>query len=266
MKIGASIFYSQNDPFEIFLDRLRTHYKGLPLQLGFWGTGVVDFAIKNNLKDRLRENSNRVISVHSPNIEDWQFYDMIKKCADFIDEEEKIVTLHPGKKPIELRSIQGWNIWLANEKISVGYENFPYRSKKWLRTPMDICNLCYRFQNFKFTMDTSHVDEEFYFSRKFLKYALPYIQVIHISNKISRESIRKKDCYSPEHFLLISDLLKSSSHSGQHRPLGKGELNLQKFVNELKFLGYQGQVILELMPCYDDVIQKQYELLVSWAK
>jgi hypothetical protein len=121
-------------------------------------------------------------------------------------------------------------------------ENFQWRKKKVLRTPLDIFNLCIQNpQHIGICLDTSHA-EEMWLDPKILHTILrPYTEVIHLSNRNKKE--RK-----------------------QHMPFNssKGDLQLMGFVNYLKNIKWNGDLVLEYMPEYQNKIYKNYHFLKEY--
>lgn len=111
-------------------------------------------------------------------------------------------------------------------------ENFPYKKRKVIRTPIEIIELCSKFLNIRMTFDTSHADK-IWFSHMILPTILKYTEVIHLSN---RNEIEKK----------------------QHLPINspEGDLNINKFLNDLKMNRWDGDVVLEYMPEYSNKLEK----------
>jgi putative NIF3 family GTP cyclohydrolase 1 type 2 len=118
-------------------------------------------------------------------------------------------------------------------------ENFPWRKKKELRSPLEIIGFIESLpqqENLAMTFDTSHA-EEIWFDDRVLSYMLPYISVIHLSNKIGRK---------------------------QHLPfnISRGDLNLVGFVQKLKHrYHWDGDIVLEYMPEYHEKLFKNYQYL-----
>lgn len=118
-------------------------------------------------------------------------------------------------------------------------ENFQWRKKKQLRSPLEILDWCIQYpQHIGMCLDTSHT-EETWFDHKIITHLLrPHTQVIHLSNRNKKE--RK-----------------------QHMPFntGRGDLNLMAFVNHLKFIKWNGDHVLEYLPEYRDKLYKNQKFL-----
>jgi len=118
-------------------------------------------------------------------------------------------------------------------------ENFQWRKKKVLRSPLEILEWCIKYPNhIGMCIDTSHT-EEIWFDHKIITHLLtPHTKVIHLSNRNKKE--RK-----------------------QHMPFnsGNGDLNLMAFVNHLKFIKWNGDLVLEYMAEHRDKIYKNYLFL-----
>lgn len=130
--------------------------------------------------------------------------------------------------------------WMDKEgeypRYQLCIENFQWKTRKELRTPLKILEYCVKYPNhIKMCFDTSHA-EELWFDHRILHTLLPHISVIHLSNR---------------------------ARSKSHMPFnsGKGELNLMAFVNRLKFIKWNGDIVLEYMPDYRDKLIKNYYLL-----
>jgi hypothetical protein len=111
-------------------------------------------------------------------------------------------------------------------------ETFQWRTKKELRSPLEIMEYCIRYPDFRMCIDTSHI-EETWFDYKIMYKLLQFTSVIHLSNR--------------------------AKGVGQHMPFNseKGELNLVGFVRDLKHrYNWNGKIILEYMAEYQDKIQK----------
>ena len=123
-------------------------------------------------------------------------------------------------------------------KYKLCVENFQWRKKKEMRSPLEI--MTYAIENpyfIKMCLDTSHT-EEIWLDHKILYTMLPYISVIHLSNRNKKERT-------------------------SHMPFnsGKGDLNLMAFVNNLKFVNWSGDLVLEYMAEYRDKLFKNYYFL-----
>lgn len=126
--------------------------------------------------------------------------------------------------------------------VMICVETFPWRSKKVLRSPLEIVNACQTYKNTWMTIDTSHI-EEIWFDYRIMSYLLKFTKVIHLSNR--------------------------SKKFGQHLPFNhpSGELNLVKFVQDLKFrYKWNGVIVLEYMEEYRDKLTKNYNYVQRLVK
>jgi sugar phosphate isomerase/epimerase len=121
-------------------------------------------------------------------------------------------------------------------------ENFQWRKKKELRSPLEILEWCIKYPNhIGMCIDTSHT-EETWFDHKIITHLLiPHTKVIHLSNRNDAE--RK-----------------------QHMPFntGNGNLNLMGFINHLKFIKWKGDLVLEYMAEYREKLYKNYFFLKEY--
>lgn len=121
-------------------------------------------------------------------------------------------------------------------------ENFQWRKKKVLRTPLEIIdyinwinepheNPCARM-----TFDTSHA-EEIWFDHRIMSFLLKHISIIHLSNRIGKKS---------------------------HLPFNVpgGDLNLVGFVLDLKHkYHWNGDIVLEYMEEHSHKLYKNHQYL-----
>jgi len=189
--------------------------------------------------DMLAQNNINVNVVHLP-------LDTLKRPPEIIvDLMSKIWTklgtqkfvVHPNKK-IEEFIYYFVSRWACYPPYKLCIENFQWRKKKVLRSPLEIMDWIMRFPgHLQMCLDTSHT-EEIWFDHKILYTLLKYISVIHLSNR-------------------------NYSQRKQHMPFntGTGDINLMSFVNHLKFINWSGDLVLEYMPEYRDKLYKNYNFL-----
>jgi len=116
-------------------------------------------------------------------------------------------------------------------------ETFGWKSKKQIRTPLDIMEYCIKHPEFSMCIDTSHI-EEVWFENKIMRTLLKYTSVIHLSNQ--------------------------SKKYGKHLPFNSslGELNLVKFIKDLKnAYNWDGIIVLEYMPEHQHKLFKNYQYI-----
>jgi len=128
--------------------------------------------------------------------------------------------------------------------VTLCIENFQWRKKKELRNPLkmiEYANLLkedydYVDRRIRLCLDTSHTDD-IWFEYQLMYYLLPYVDVIHLSNRTGRE---------------------------QHLPFntGRGDLNLVGFVKDLKKrYNWGGTIVLEYMPEYRHKLYQNAEYI-----
>ena len=187
----------------------------------------------------LEKNNINVNVVHLP-------LDTLKRDAfemvEFMDTIHNITNvkkfvIHPNKN---IKSFM--HFWIEHQgeypRYQLCIENFQWRKKKEMRSPLAIMPYAIQFPNhIRICLDTSHT-EEIWLDHKILYTLLPYISVIHLSNRNKKERT-------------------------QHMPFnsGKGDLNLMGFVNHLKFIKWNGDIVLEYMPEYREKLIKNYYFL-----
>lgn len=194
------------------------------------------------IEKQLKENEVSVNVVHLPLDTLRQDFNNIFKMIDFCKENlgcSKFV-IHPNKL-IE-GFVRYYKHFYNHYNITLCIENFPWRKKKALRSPLEIIGFIEQVENRRYennlglTFDTSHA-EELWFDDSVLSYLLPYISVIHLSNRIGKK---------------------------QHLPfnVSKGDLNLVGFVQKLKHrYHWDGDIVLEYMPEYHTKLFKNYQYL-----
>jgi hypothetical protein len=164
-------------------------------------------------------------------------FDMIKELRDEVGAFQFVV--HPNK------GIKNFLIAFAGTglvDVRLCIENFPWRKKKELRNPLKMIEYMhyleryYDCENIALCLDTSHTDD-IWFEYQMMYFLLPYIEVIHLSNREGRN---------------------------QHLPFntGKGDLNLVGFVKDLKGrYDWSGSIILEYMPEYRHKLQQNADYI-----
>jgi sugar phosphate isomerase/epimerase len=187
----------------------------------------------------LERNNINVNVVHLPldslRRDPQDIYEMMTKIN--IKLKTKKFVIHPNK---HITSFLYHFIEWSGEypKFQLCVENFQWRKKKKLRSPLEIIEFCIRYPNhISFCLDTSHT-EKVWFDHRIINYILTYTDVIHLSNR-------------------------NKSERKQHMPFntGKGDLNLMAFVNNLKFIKWRGDLVLEYMQEYSNKKLKNYRFL-----
>jgi len=161
-----------------------------------------------------------------------EMIDMIKELRDEVGVFKFVI--HPNK---DIKTFIPFFIDNNILDVTLCIENFPWRKKKELRNPLkmieyigwmreaNFMNGAPSVDNVKLCLDTSHTDD-IWFEYQLMYYLIPYISVIHLSNREGRK---------------------------QHLPFNtpKGDLNLVGFVKDLKKrYDWSGDIVLEYMPEY----------------
>lgn len=204
----------------------------LPIQLSLYKYQLY-LENKDIIFEAIKNNKYKLNAVHLPvdstKIGIEQLFSMIDfftyalKCKTFVT--------HPNKGIEYIISLFS----LSKKNSNLCVETFAYRKKKQIRSPLDICDFCIKNKNVWMTLDTTHI-EEIWFDEKILRFLLKYTKVIHLSNRIGRS---------------------------QHLPFNiqNGDLNLIKFVNDLKRFDWSGDLVLEYMPDYMNDLLKGLQYL-----
>ena len=133
--------------------------------------------------------------------------------------------VHPNKgiEPFVYEFLNKWE----SEGLILCLETFPYRTKKAIRSPLNIIEWCIKYPPFlKMVIDTSHI-EEVWMDYMIMRSLLKYTSVIHLSNQSRDKKI------------------------GKHLPFNhsEGMFNLVGFVRDLKYrYKWEGDLVLEYMP------------------
>jgi len=204
----------------------------IPIQLSLYDYDKY-IQYKDKLFEELDKNKSKINVVHLPlnslKLDFYKIIDMIKVFKENFGCD--LFVIHPNKGICNfIKEISKMNIEMLLGDICLCIENFPWRKKKELRSPLQIID-----ENVKLTLDTSHT-EEIWFDHKIMSYLLKNIRVIHLSNRIGRN---------------------------QHLPFNiyNGDLNLMKFIRELKIYKWQGDIVLEYMPEYSYKLFNNYNYL-----
>jgi len=201
MKLGISAFINQNHN-----DFLK-EYSECNLQIGFYKKNDFDFARKNYLAQKLEKWKIKVISAHLPvdldfkNLNEVQNYTLATyqeflennnaTMSFFQDSNSTNIGLTPHPKYKVDLDYSGFNIMLENLPINliIALENFPYKRKKTLRTPLDIVEVCTKYSHFSMNFAVAHLQYyNLWLDDKTLPHLLKYTSVIHLSNRSGGKS------------------------------------------------------------------------------
>lgn len=203
-----------------------------PVQLGLYRYEEW-LKIKDDIVKKLKENKIDIRVVHLPidslRYTTGQILDIIDLfisdfgCSKYV--------IHPNKGIDTFLKEQDKKTISCMSEICV--ENFPYKSKKSLRTPLHIHDFCNRYSNVKLAFDTSHSDD-IWFDYKTFGYLIDKISVIHLSNRI-----------------------KSSNLIHTNFNIENGDINLVGFVNDLKKrYNWSGDIVLEYKSEYKQYLER----------
>lgn len=226
MRLGISAFINQED------NNFLKEYSGCNLQIGFYKKSFLDFARDNHLKSKLKEWKINVISAHLPVDLDFRNLDEIYRYIniahlELIDVENSgPFTLHPKYKvTLNYRKLNCFlelmaSIFAYNSNLfSIAIETFPYKRKKNPRSPLDIVEICTKYERFWMTLDLAHLQyHNLWLDERILPHLLRYTEVIHLSNR---------------------------SRNKTHTPIREGEIDIEKFLNNLKTNNWNGNIFLE---------------------
>lgn len=233
MILGISIFIGKNTEYEFLKE-----YSGYNLQIGFYKKSDFDFASKNHLGQKLKDQETKVISAHLPvdldfkNSDEIEYY-TIATCKEFSLQDNVLLTLHPKYKVDLDYSELNTRLDRLSFNLKIGLENFPWKKKKTLRSPLDITEVCSKYNHFSMTLDLAHLEYyDLWLDEKILGYLLRYTSIIHLSNK--------------------------RGHKG-HIPIREGKINIEQFLKELIKNKWNGNIFLEYGIDYKDRLIEDLE-------
>ena len=219
------------------LERLKN--VSIPIQLS-----IPNFEIYQELKKKIvkiiKDNKKQVNVVHLPIDSLSQETENIIEIMDRFKNEllcEKFV-IHPN------RGITKFLYYFIDKRegdYQLCIENFSWKRKKELRSPLEIYDMCKNSDYLKITFDTSHA-EEIWFDHKIFKYLVNKISVIHLSNRVGKK---------------------------QHQPfnIATGDLQLVSFVKQLKnIFDWNGDIVLEYMPECSSYLDRDFEYLKNLTR
>lgn len=160
--------------------------KGINCQLAF-----LHYEEFVNLRRYIPENL-KISSLHGFNSSrEDSILDYIEKLKEFKDyfysrkidqNSDFMVTVHPNHFGKELAAYD----WIYPE-------NFRYKKRKKLLTPLDILKTCGRI-----TLDTSHLEQEWFKSEQLFRFLLMSADILHLSQRENNStSSEHKPIYSP---------------------------------------------------------------------
>jgi hypothetical protein len=201
--------------------------KGVNCHLAFFHHS--DFV---NFKEYIPYNL-KITSLHAFNSDiNDTFEDYISKLKGFkeffksrkLDQNtEFMVTVHPNNFGKEFSDIE----WLYPE-------NFKYKKRKKLLTPIHILKTCGRI-----TLDTSHLEEEWLKSETLLKYLLMNADILHLSQR------------------------ENNSSKSEHKPINQsGVVPIGTIIKILRQFPVK-EIVLEYMPEYIDKAIRDYFSLIN---
>jgi sugar phosphate isomerase/epimerase len=230
------------------------------------GIDGVELLVSNDLTDKqiektktlLMNNHITVLSIHQPQSFSQLIHislsDIRKLCELANTFSTKIVVLHIdaiGKRLFDASFVKSLTSLQETYNIQIGFENAPKyiltldKSFSWGASAF--ASVISR-NKFHMTLDTSHLAQVGGNIVEFYKQYKESICNIHISDY--RSSFKSKK-------LLLA--------TGQHLPLGNGELPIKEFLKTLKETHYKGLITMEIDADLDDLCSsakliKQYTL------
>jgi hypothetical protein len=224
IKVGVGVGISDQASLDYALEYAKN---GLGVQLSFFQpkTWFENFR-KTLIAFEKKGLTDRIFAVHLPTrtpdfveVEPGFAHTLAGDLA-LLNEDVPLV-IHPN---VRIKDALVTLVYELGVRQTICIENFQYRKKKELRSPLDIAEYCIQHED-KFAMcfDTTHA-EEYWYEYPLLDFILRRTKVIHLSNRKQKE---------------------------QHIPFNSGgaDLNLMAFVNDLipRYKWKDGIIILEYM-------------------
>ena len=200
---------------------------GMFLQLSFFQPETWFANFRKSLKAFEKEGMlDKILAVHLPS----RTPDFVEVESGFAHalagdltllNEDVLLVIHPNVRVKDALITLKYELGV---KQTICIENFQYRKKKELRTPLEIAEYCIQHDDlFAMCFDTTHA-EEYWYEYPLLDYILRRTKIIHLSNRKQKQ---------------------------QHIPFNSGgaDLNLVGFVNDLipRYKWTEGVIVLEYM-------------------
>lgn len=231
IKVGVGLGIGKEE----MIDRAIEYAKyGIGLQLSFFQPDKWDRFFWPALKRFWEEGlEDKLYAIHLPSRapsltdEDNKYKHKLAHDISHLDSDVKLV-VHPNVKIYDFMISM---IYEMGVRQTICIENFQFRKKKEMRSPLEIIEFCVENPKARMCFDTSHA-EELWFEYPSMYHLLRFTDVIHLSNRIGRS---------------------------QHMPFNtaKGDMNLVGFVNDLiPRYKWDGILILEYMKEWNSKLAK----------
>jgi len=209
-----------------------------PVQLGIFHSSIF-----NNLRftssEELRRNKIEVVAVHLPidcyKLTPYEIFEVMNYYKDWHGVKKFVV--HPNYG-IE-NFINEFSFRTPVYELCI--ENFQWKRKKPLRTPLNIYDVCRGTENIRMAFDTSHA-EDVWFDKKIFSYLVDMISVIHLSNRTGKIKHKPFNCMD-------------------------GDINLVSFVRDLQEeYDWSGDLVLEYSKDYKHKLYENISYLEKILK
>jgi len=227
-----------------------------------------DFGV--SAKEICKDNNITMESVHLPTKD--MNTDLVHEIMCLFNVEK--ATIHAHDNVLEM--LMGELSW------KVCLENFPYKSNRKYRTPIDIIYEVGKNKKLGMTLDICHA-ESFWMEPIILSSLLKYTDILHLSNKLwdKRPKDVEQQLYQhnrtgdtvgmhPLQIIKIAEEEAKDKDAGFHTPIHgyKGILNIDKILSIiLKQFNWKGETVIEYMPKYfNKAVSDYYKLKKTWEK
>lgn len=206
-KIKLAISYGIRDESIDWIKDIRA-----PIQLGVFHSSVFnDFRLAAS--EELRKNKIEVVVVHLPidcaRLTPYEIFEIM----DYYKDQHGVMkfVIHPNQG-IE-KFVNDFAIRTPIYELCI--ENFQWRRKKPLRTPLNIHDMCRLADNIKMAFDTSHA-EDIWFDKKIFSYFIDKVSIIHLSNRTGKIKHKPFNCMDGDINLVafVRDLRREYDWSG----------------------------------------------------
>lgn len=225
MQILASKFIylpDQNSPEETL-----EPFKNTAIQLSFFQKRDFLQIDHEHVKEICISFNINIPTVHAPTVDvfNHDFLEIMKTIRSIYS--VNLITIHPqkGDSILALAKLEEHANAIQDLDITLAYENFPSAvgKRKWICLPGEMY-LKFELPFLRLTFDTSHLDSPKDCIEEFDSVA-DKVAIIHLSDNDGRS---------------------------QHQPLGTGYVPYKQFIRHLKDMDFQGPVVIEYMPEYQD--------------
>ena len=225
MQILASKFIYLAD--QESLGKTLEPFKNTAIQLSFFQKRDFFQTDHEHVKEICTSFNISIQTVHAPTVDvlNHDFMNIMEAIRNIYN--INLITIHPqkGDSILAMAKLEEYANAIEDLGITLAYENFPSSvgRRKWICLPGEM----------------------------YLKFELPFLRLTFDASHLDSP----KDCI--EEFDSVADKvaivhLSDNDGKNQHQPLGTGNVPCRQFIRHLKDMDFQGPVVIEYMPEYQD--------------